>query len=56
MTFSLAIALNVVLDVLLLGLLAYVMSRPKSLTQHAAETEREFVALPADEQQERVAA
>jgi hypothetical protein len=56
MTISLAVALNVVLDVLLLSLLAYVMSRPKSLTPHVAEAERELVALPADEQEEQIAA
>jgi hypothetical protein len=52
MTLSLAIALNVVADVFLLGLLAYVMSRPKDLTPHLVEAEAELAALPTYEDEQ----
>ena len=48
MTMTLAVILNVVLDVAILGVLAFVMSRPAKLTPHAeigpAPSPRERVA------------
>jgi hypothetical protein len=38
MTFTLTLILNVVLDVAILGTLAFVMSRPAKLTPHADST------------------
>ena len=51
MTSTLIITLNLVLDVAILGLSAFVMSHPRKLTPHgeAAATERAPVALPARE-------
>lgn len=41
MTLTLAIAIIVVLDVALLGLLAFAMSRPSKLTPHVATADAE---------------
>jgi hypothetical protein len=49
MSLALAIALNVIADLALLGLLALVMTRPARLTPHAAEEQAVSTPRPRRE-------
>lgn len=54
MTLTVAITVNVLLDVALLSLLAFVMSRPAKLTPHGDETVLPAVAPTVDAKRRRV--
>jgi hypothetical protein len=49
MTLTLAITINVLLDVTILGLLAYVMSRAGNLTPHLAVIPADAPTAPAEQ-------